>query len=139
MQKAEYEDALSASPRAKASYNQDDIVPIQESGQINLIDGDAEIVPGISMRVTGGHTRSHSIVEIESEGEKALFLADLIPTSSHIKVPYIMGYDLFPADTADYKEKILQEAAEGNYLMTVVCITTVITSHSLPNPLIKVM
>jgi glyoxylase-like metal-dependent hydrolase (beta-lactamase superfamily II) len=117
MQKAEYEDALSAGPRAKASYNQDDIVPIQESGQINLIDGDTEIVPGIRMRVTGGHTRSHSIVEIESEGETALFLADLIPTSSHVKVPYVMGYDLYPADTADYKEKLLQEAADGNYML----------------------
>ncbi len=115
IQKAEYEDAMAKSPRTKASYNLDDIVPLQESGQIHLIDGDAEIVPGIRVRVTGGHTRSHSIVEIESEGEKALFLADLIPTSSHIRVPYVMGYDLFPADTAEYKEKLLKEAADGEY------------------------
>lgn len=117
VQKTEYEDAMSTGPRTKASYNPDDIVPLQESGQINLIDGDAEIVHGIKVRMTGGHTRSHSIVEIESEGQKAIFLADLIPTSSHIKVPYVMGYDLYPADTADYKEKLLMEAAEGNYLL----------------------
>lgn len=117
MQKAEYEDALNPSARTKASYNPDDIVPLQGTGQIHLLDSDAEVVPGIRVRVTGGHTRSHSIVEIESEGQKAVFLADLIPTSSHIKVPYIMGYDLFPGDTADYKEEFLKEAAEGNYLL----------------------
>ena len=117
IQKAEYEDAMNTSSRTRASYNKDDIVPLQESEQINLIDGDAEVVPGIRIRVTGGHTRSHSIVEIESEGQKALFLADLIPTSSHVKVPYVMGYDLFPADTIDFKEKLLKEAADGNYLL----------------------
>jgi len=117
MQKAEYEDAISPSTRTHASYNPDDIVPLQEAGQIFLIDGDVEIVPGIRSRVTGGHTRSHQIIEIESEGEKALFLADLIPTSSHIKPPYVMGYDLFPADTTHFKETLLREAAERNYLL----------------------
>ena len=117
MQKAEYEDAISPSSRTHASYNPDDIVPLQEAGQIFLIDGDVEIVPGIRSRVTGGHTRSHQIIEIESEGEKALFLADLIPTSSHFKPSYVMGYDLFPADTAHFKENLLREAAERNYLL----------------------
>lgn len=117
MQKGEYEDAISTSSRTHASYNPDDIVPLQSSGQVNLIDGDVEIVPGIRSRVTGGHTKSHQIIQIESEDQKALFLADLIPTSSHLKAPYVMGYDLFPADTAAYKEKLLREAAEGNYLL----------------------
>lgn len=117
MQKAEYEDAMSAGSRTHASYNLDDIVPLQQTGQINLIDGDTEIVPGIRSRVTGGHTRAHQIIEIESEGEKALFLADLIPTSSHLKPPYVMGYDLFPAETAKYKQELLKEAAQGNYLL----------------------
>ncbi|MBU0518693.1 MBL fold metallo-hydrolase [bacterium] len=117
MQKAEYEDAIDPGPRTKASYNHDDIVPLQESGQIMLIDGDIEVVPGIKMRVTGGHTRAHSIVQIESEGQTAIFLADLIPTSSHVKVPYVMGYDLYPADTADFKAELLQEAAANDYLL----------------------
>jgi len=117
MQKAEYEDAISPSSRTHASYNPDDIVPMQESGQIFLIDGDVEIVPGIRSRVTGGHTRSHQIIQIESEGEAALFLADLIPTSSHIKPPYVMGYDLFPADTTRFKADLLREAAEKQYLL----------------------
>ncbi len=117
MQRGEYEDALSPAARSHASYNHEDIVPLQESGQILLIEGDTEIVPGIRSRVTGGHTRMHQILEISSESEKALFLADLIPTSSHIKAPYVMGYDLFPADTARFKEQLLQEAAQGNYLL----------------------
>jgi glyoxylase-like metal-dependent hydrolase (beta-lactamase superfamily II) len=117
VQKGEYEDALSPSSRNHASYNHDDIVPLQEAGILQLVDGDEEIVPGIRMRVTGGHTRAHAIVEIKSETETALYLADLIPTPSHIKVPYVMGYDLFPADTATYKEELLKEAAEGNYLL----------------------
>jgi glyoxylase-like metal-dependent hydrolase (beta-lactamase superfamily II) len=117
VQKAEYEDALNHHPRTKASYNPDDIIPLQESGQLELVDGDVEAAPGIKLRVTGGHTRSHSIVEIESEKEKALYLADLIPTSSHIKIPYVMSYDLYPAETAEYKEKLLQEAAEGGFLL----------------------
>ncbi len=117
VQKAEYEDALNPNPRTRASYNPDDIVPLQESGQLELVDGDAEAAPGVKLRVTGGHTRAHMIVEIESEKQKAFYLADLIPTSSHIKVPYVMSYDLFPAQTAEYKEKLLQEAAEGEVLL----------------------
>ncbi|MFH1861991.1 MAG: MBL fold metallo-hydrolase, partial [bacterium] len=117
MQKREYEDSLSPNPRTKASYNKEDILPLQESEQITLIEGDVEIVPGIRSRVTGGHTASHQIIEIESEGEKAIFLADLIPTSSHIRIPYVMGYDLYPADTADFKEKLIHEAVENNYLL----------------------
>ncbi|MCX6639733.1 MAG: MBL fold metallo-hydrolase [bacterium] len=117
MQKTEYEDALSASSRTQASYHPDDIVPLQESGQLHLIDGDEDVIPGIKVRVTGGHTRAHSIVQITSENETALYLADLIPTPSHIKVPYVMGYDLFPAETANYKEELLKEAAEGDYLL----------------------
>ena len=117
IQKGEYEDAMNPTARTHASYNHDDIVPLQESEQINLIDGDTEIVPGIKVRVTGGHTKSHSIGEIESEGEKAIYLADLIPTSSHIRVPYVMGYDLYPTETVDYKKALLEEAADGNYLL----------------------
>lgn len=117
MQKGEFEDAVTPSARTHASYNPDDVVPLQSTGQILLIDGDTDILPGIRARVTGGHTRNHQIIEIESEGEKALFLADLIPTSSHIKVPYVMGYDLFPADTAKFKEELLKEAVQGNYLL----------------------
>jgi len=117
MQKTEYEDAINPSSRTKASYNPDDIVPLQESGQIMLVDGDTEVVPGVKMRVTGGHTRAHTIVQIESENETAVFMADLIPTSSHVKVPYVMGYDLYPGDTADYKEEFLKEAIEKDYLL----------------------
>ena len=101
VQKTEWEKAVNPNERTRASYIKDNLIPIKEANQMELIDGDKEILPGISVRVTGGHTRGHQIVFIESGNKKAVYWSDLIPTTAHVDLPYIMSYDLYPEETLD--------------------------------------
>ena len=117
VQHGEWEAANDPNPRDRASYLPENLYPLQESRVLELVEGDAEILDGIRMRVTGGHTKHHAIIYIESEGKTAVFNADLIPTASHLQVPFVMGYDLYPQETMDFKTRYLQEAFNGNYLM----------------------
>jgi glyoxylase-like metal-dependent hydrolase (beta-lactamase superfamily II) len=105
IQRKEWEDALSPNERTKGSYREDDLLALERAGQLKLIDGDYEVVPGISVIVTGGHTRGHQIVSIENAGKRCIFWGDLIPTTGHINVPFIMSYDLFPLETIAEKKK----------------------------------
>ena len=115
--KLEWEDALNPNARSQASYLPENLLPLEENGQLRLIEGDCEVVPGISVRVTGGHTRGHQIIYITSQGETAVYLADLIPLTAQIRSNWIMSYDLYPVDTVDFKEKFIQEALQNNYLL----------------------
>lgn len=117
IQRGEWVVAHNPNPRDRASYLPENLHPLEEAGVIEFVDGDTEIVPGIRIRVTGGHTLHHAIVYVESGGNTAVFNADLIPTASHIRVPYVMGYDLYPQQTMEFKQSFLPEAWEGRYLM----------------------
>jgi glyoxylase-like metal-dependent hydrolase (beta-lactamase superfamily II) len=116
-QKGELEFAHNANARARASYRPDDYEPLISAGQMQLIDGDTEIVPGIWARVTGGHTSHHQVIYFESGGEKGVFFADIIPTKSHITPPWVMGYDHYPLDSCEVKSKWLADAAKENWLV----------------------
>lgn len=117
IQRGEWEDAINPNERTRASYLKETLIPIKEKGLLELIEGDKEILPGIKVIVTGGHTLNHQVVLIESENKKALYLGDLIPTTSHIKLPYVMGYDLYPLNTMKKKKEILNKAAEEHWLL----------------------
>lgn len=117
VQRGEYEDAVKPNERTKASYRAENIEPVARHRKWELLDGDIELLPGISVIVTGGHTAHHQAVKIESQGRTALFLGDLIPTTSHLPLPYIMGYDLFPLQTLEAKRRILAQAAEEQWLL----------------------
>ena len=117
IQKGEWEDAIKPNERTRASYRQEDFLPIQESNQIELIDGEKEIEKGVKIIKIPGHNRHFQTAMISSENKKAIFLGDLIPTASHISYPYIMGYDLFPLETLEAKKNIIQKAAEENWLL----------------------
>ncbi len=114
---AEWADATHPHERNRASYLQENFVPLMDAGVLELVDGDAEIMPGVRVRRTGGHTMHHQIVMIESGGRTAVFAADLIPTSAHIDVPWIMAYDLYPMDTLAFKRTFIREAIEREYLI----------------------
>lgn len=116
-QRAEYEVALNPDPRSKASYVQENFVPLVQRGVLKFLEGTGEIMPGIEGVVTGGHTRDHMIVKAQSAGKTVCFLADLVPTSSHLRTPYVMGYDLYPAQTMLIKPKVLQQAFEEQWLL----------------------
>ncbi len=113
----EWEDATHPHERNRASYLQDDFVPLKTAGVVEFVDGDAEIVPGVRVRWSGGHARSHQVVMLESGGRTAVFTADMIPTIAHIDEPWIMGYDLYPMDTLAFKKAFLREAIDGEYLI----------------------
>jgi len=117
IQRGEWEDAINPNERTRASYLKDNLIPIQETGLLELIDGDTELLPGVRTIVTGGHTPNHQIVLLESEGKKALYLGDLVPTTSHIKTPYVMGYDLYPLDTMREKKEVLSRALDEHWLL----------------------
>jgi len=117
IQHGEFEDAARANERTKASYRRDNFTPIAHMNRWEFLHGDTELLPGITAVVTAGHTRCHQGVKIESDGQVAFYLGDLIPTVSHLPLPYIMGYDLFPIQTLDTKRWVLDQAFEENWTL----------------------
>jgi glyoxylase-like metal-dependent hydrolase (beta-lactamase superfamily II) len=113
----EWNDATHPHERNRASYFPENFVPLADSGQLRLMDDDGVVMPGVRVVRTGGHTMHHQIVVIESAGRTAVFAADLIPTTSHVDVPWIMGYDLYPMDTLAFKRDFVRDAIEREYLI----------------------
>jgi len=115
--RGEWEDATHPHERNRASYFAENFVPLQDAGVVQFTDGDAEIIPGVRVRKTGGHTRWHQMITIESEGRTAVFAADLMPTAAHVDVPWIMAYDLYPMETLEFKRAFVKEAVAREYLI----------------------
>ena len=117
IQKGEWEFANRPNERTHGSYLLENYEVLPKEGRLDLLEGDSEILKGISVVRTPGHTEHHQSIFIESNGEKALFFGDLIPTASHIPLPYIMGYDLFPLTTLETKRTLLERAVEEEWLL----------------------
>jgi glyoxylase-like metal-dependent hydrolase (beta-lactamase superfamily II) len=115
VQRGEWDDATHPHERSRASYRGDDFLPVADAGQLDLIDGEAEVAPGVRAVRVGGHTTHHQMVVVESGGETLVVPTDLLPTASHLPLPFVMGYDLFPVATLEAKRKLLQSAAEGGW------------------------
>jgi glyoxylase-like metal-dependent hydrolase (beta-lactamase superfamily II) len=117
MQRGEYEYATHTNERTAASYFVHNFVPLVEAGVVDFIEGDREIVPGIRSVLTPGHTPFHQGLLIESDGERAFYLADLAPTAAHLPLPWIMGYDVEPLVTLETKRRILKRAVDEDWLV----------------------
>jgi glyoxylase-like metal-dependent hydrolase (beta-lactamase superfamily II) len=117
IRRAEYDDATHPHERNRASYFLENFVPLVDSGVVTFNDEDTEILPGISVVRTGGHTMHHQLIKMESGGRTAIFAADLIPTSAHIDEPWIMAYDLYPMDTLAFKRAFVREAIDREYVI----------------------
>ena len=117
IRRAEWKDATHPHERNRASYLQDDFVPLDKAGVVGFYDADQEIQPGVRVVRTGGHTGQHQIVFLESAGKTAVFTADLIPTTAHIADAWIMGYDLFPMETLAFKKRFIRDAIEREFLI----------------------
>lgn len=117
IRRGDWEDATHPHERNRASYLAENFLPLEHAGVIDFIDEDSEVVPGIRVRRTGGHTLHHQIVEVRSAGRTAVFAADLIPTTAHVDEAWIMGYDLYPLDTLAFKRQFLREAIAGEYVI----------------------
>jgi methylmalonyl-CoA epimerase len=117
VRRGEFEDAMSPNERTRGSYFLENYKPLADHHVLQLVDDDVSIVPGVRVRRTGGHTMHHQVVLIESAGKTAVFAADLLPTAAHLPEVWVMGYDLFPLDTLNFKRAFLQEAIEREYLI----------------------
>lgn len=116
VQQKEWNLALNPNRRSRAAYLPENFLPLQEAGQLEIIAGNSELVLGLELVLTSGHTPGHQIVLLHSGGRTAVYWGDLIPTRSHIATPYIMGYDLLPLETMEQKEKLVQQAIAGKWL-----------------------
>jgi glyoxylase-like metal-dependent hydrolase (beta-lactamase superfamily II) len=117
VRQGEWTDAAHPHERNRASYLVENFMPLQDAGVVDFIVDDGEVLPGITVCRTGGHTQHHQLVKIESGGRTAVFVADLIPTAAHIDAPWIMAYDLYPMDTLAYKKQFVREAIEREYVI----------------------
>jgi glyoxylase-like metal-dependent hydrolase (beta-lactamase superfamily II) len=117
VQAGEYHYATHTNERTAGSYFDHNFVPVQEAGVFDLVEGEREIVPGIRVIPTPGHTPHHQSVLLDSGGERACILADLAPTSVHLPLAWIMGYDVEPLVTLETKRRILARAQAENWLL----------------------
>jgi glyoxylase-like metal-dependent hydrolase (beta-lactamase superfamily II) len=117
VQRGEYEWAKRPNERTAASYFPHNFEPIKERGLFDFVEGEREIVSGIRVLRTPGHTPHHQSVLLESEGERAFYPADLVPTSAHLPLPWIMGYDVEPLVTLETKRTYLRRAADEKWLV----------------------
>lgn len=109
VQRGEWEHALNPTERDRASYIEACFRPAE--AQTELLSGDREVLPGIRVEVVPGHTRNMQCVRIESQGQSAYFISDLVPTGAHLSYPWIMSFDLYPMETLAAKKRLLPELA----------------------------
>ncbi len=113
VQKEEWHDAMNPDERTAAVYISERLKPIEESGQLELLDGDCDYLPGVRIVKTGGHTPGHMGIEFFSIDIAIVYYADIIPSSHHFKVPYVPSTDLLPLDTMKVKRKLTKRALSG--------------------------
>ncbi|NBX39247.1 MAG: MBL fold metallo-hydrolase [Flavobacteriia bacterium] len=108
-------------PREKASFLAENILPIQESGQLKFVERQGvytkDVFPSFDMLFVDGHTESMMIPHIQYKGKTIVFMADLLPSVGHIPLPYVMGYDTRPLQTIIEKEQFLKKAADEQYVL----------------------
>jgi glyoxylase-like metal-dependent hydrolase (beta-lactamase superfamily II) len=122
VQRKEWKDAVKPNERNRASYLQENVAPLAEGGgeRLWIVDGETEIVPGVRVIPTPGHTPGHQSVLIgawDPGAPKALFLGDVVPTAVHTKLPWVMGYDLDPAGTVETKRALFTRAVQEDWLL----------------------
>lgn len=119
--------AVTPNDRERASFLKENIIPIQQSGQLRFIEAprhqNVDFLPSspftetISVRFVHGHTESMMLPQITYGGKTIVYMADLLPSAAHIPLPYVMAYDMFPLTTLDEKKKFLTEAVDRNFIL----------------------
>ena len=115
VQTGEWEDATRPHERNRASYLEENYVPLAERKQLEVVQGAVEVTPGVRVVPVGGHTAYLQMVVVESQGQTLAIPTDLIPTSSHLPLPFIMAYDLFPVGTLEAKRRLLAQVVEEKW------------------------
>lgn len=116
VQSGEFEHAKNPNERDRASYFEENYVPLESAGMLSLVEGDHTIVPGVELIVVAGHTAHMQCVKLIGGGKTAFFFADLIPTTAHLPLPWIMGYDLYPMTTLENKKRWVPRVIREGWL-----------------------
>ncbi|MFT4015490.1 MAG: MBL fold metallo-hydrolase [Agriterribacter sp.] len=111
--------AIKPNDREKASFLKENIQPIQDSGKLKMIEviEDISFTENISVRFVNGHTKGMMLPQISYRGRTIVYMADLLPSTGHIPIPYVMAYDMFPLTTLQEKKAFLQEALQNNFIL----------------------
>lgn len=118
--------AIYPNDREKASFLKENILPIEDSGQLKLIEvsgsfegklGKTSFAQNIYVRFAGGHTEAMMLPQIKYKGKTIVYMADLLPSAGHIPIPYVMAYDMFPLKTLQEKKSFLKEAVDNEYIL----------------------
>lgn len=117
VQRGEYHYATHPNERTAASYLPPNYVPLAEQGLVDEVVGEAEVLPGLSVLPTPGHTPFHQSVLVRDDGETLCFLGDLVPTHAHLPLPWVMGYDVEPLVTLESKRRVLARAEREGWLV----------------------
>lgn len=117
VQKSHLAWALQPNAREKASFFEENIQPVVQSGQMCLLEGETELFPDISLRLFHGHTESMQLPLIRYKGKQILYAADLFPTYGHLPLPYVMGYDTRPLLTLEERENVLPWLVEHEVIL----------------------
>ena len=115
--KAQWVWAINPNNREKASFLSENILPIQESGQLNIVEAEGEIYPGFLLKIVNGHTDGQLIPHILYKGKTLVYMGDLLPSTAHIPLPWIMAYDTRPLITLEDKKTFFKEAVENDYTL----------------------
>jgi glyoxylase-like metal-dependent hydrolase (beta-lactamase superfamily II) len=115
-QQKEWEHGRLQLERDAISYMSPNYDPLIESGQMTLLQADSEIVPGVAVKIFPGHTANMQAVVIESAGKKACYISDLIPTSAHLDLTWVMAFDLLPLETIESRKRYYASAIEERWL-----------------------
>jgi glyoxylase-like metal-dependent hydrolase (beta-lactamase superfamily II) len=114
--KREFEHAQNPHERDRASYLAENWQPLAESGQLELKPDDYEVVEGLTVKTVRGHSETMQTVCLQRDGETLYCFADLIPTTAHLPLAWIMSYDLYPTETLEFKKQILPQAVKENWI-----------------------
>jgi glyoxylase-like metal-dependent hydrolase (beta-lactamase superfamily II) len=117
VQRRDWQEATQTNERTRPAYLPEDFLPLQATQQLELLDGDSELLPGLWARRTGGHTAGHQLVYLESAGERAACLGDVLPMPQHLPVHYMTAFDMYPLETLDAKRRWLSQAEQENWLL----------------------
>jgi glyoxylase-like metal-dependent hydrolase (beta-lactamase superfamily II) len=112
-----WEWATKPNPREKASFLKENILPIQESGQLKFINDGEEVYPGFKVLYVNGHTDGMMLPHININGRTLVYMADLTPSTAHIPIPFVMGYDTRPLITMEEKTAFLNKAVDNDYVL----------------------
>ena len=117
VQESCWSEACNPNERANNSHRADNFLPMDERGQLELLDGDKEILPGLNVVVTDGHARGHQMVMFNHGGERVVFLGDIVPTPHHLNLVAISAFDNSPEVTLEQKKELLFRAEREGWLL----------------------